>query len=185
MCCGRLRAWCSPPACYATRGSDRLPMPVDDPTPRQVVRRKLDLHPVSRQDPDAVKPHLPRRVAEGLVAVVEHDAILAVAQRFDDLAFELDLLFLAGHLRADLDDVHCLRALGAFALLELDLGTLGEALEAVAGDVGVVDEDILRAVLGRDEAVALGIVEPLDGSACHIETPPCCTHERARKALCA
>src|SRR2546427_12324530 len=108
-------------------------MPVDDPTPRQVVRRKLDLHPVSRQDPDAVTPHLPRRVAEGLVAGVDHDAILAVAQRFDDLAFALDLLFLADHLRADLHYVHSLRALGAFALLELDAGTPAGALQPIAG----------------------------------------------------
>src|SRR5437016_2894128 len=97
MCCGRSRESCSPRASYATRGSDRLPMPVDDPTAIQVVRRKLDLHPVSRQDPDAVAPHLSRGVTECLVAVVESDAVLAVAERFGDLAFELDLLLLAGH----------------------------------------------------------------------------------------
>src|SRR5256885_1697188 len=97
MCCGHSRERRSPRAWYATRGSNRLPMPVDDPTPVQVVRRKLDLHPVSRQDPDAVAPHLARRVTERLVAVVESDAVLAVAERFGDLALELDLLLLAGH----------------------------------------------------------------------------------------
>src|SRR6266566_2644374 len=81
MCCGRSRESCSPRASYATRGSDRLPMPVDDPTAIQVVGRKLDLHPVSRQDPDAVAPHLPRGVTE----------------RFGDLALELDLLLLGRH----------------------------------------------------------------------------------------
>src|SRR5947207_945438 len=111
MCCGRLREWCSPQACYATRGSDRLPVSVDDPTAIQVVRRKLDLHPVSRQDPDAVTPHLARRVTERLVAVVESDAVLAVAERLGDLALELDLLLLAGHLCADLDDVDRFRSL--------------------------------------------------------------------------
>jgi hypothetical protein len=29
-------------------------------------------------------------------------------------------------------------------------------------------EEILAAVLGGDEAVSLGIVEPLDGTGCHV-----------------
>src|SRR5688500_13539886 len=78
------------------RGADRLPVSVDDPPARQVVRRKLDLDPIAGEDLDAVTPHLPGRVAEGLVAVVERDAEHPTAKRLDDLAFQLDLLFLLG-----------------------------------------------------------------------------------------
>jgi hypothetical protein len=31
-----------------------------------------------------------------------------------------------------------------------------------------MNEEILAAVLGGDEAVSLGIVEPLDGTGCHV-----------------
>src|SRR5438093_473300 len=72
---------------------------------------------------------------------------------------------------------------GALANLEFDLGALAERLEAGAGYVGVMDEDVLRPILGRDEAVALGIVEPLHGSACHNQIPPYLDRERVRKAL--
>src|SRR4029450_8858964 len=33
---------------------------VHDPAARQVVRRQLHQHPVPREDPDGVTPHLPR-----------------------------------------------------------------------------------------------------------------------------
>jgi hypothetical protein len=52
-------------------------------------------------------------------------------------------------------------------LFELDAGALGEALEALTGDVAVVHEKILRALFRGDEAVPLAVVEPLDGSGCH------------------
>src|SRR6185312_16472350 len=65
-----------------------------------------------------------------------------------------------GRLR-DGHDVRRLGALLALAAFELDLGTLGERLEAVAGDRRVMDEQILRSVVRRDEAVALRVVEPL------------------------
>src|SRR5262245_23395220 len=38
-------------------------------------------------------PHLPGRVAERLVTVLERDPVHAVAERLHDLALELDLLF--------------------------------------------------------------------------------------------
>src|SRR5712691_10350074 len=59
----------------------------------------------------------------------------------------------------DRDDVRRLGALRALAGLELDLRTLGERLEAAAANRRVVDEHVLSAVLGLDEAVALGVVE--------------------------
>src|SRR5450759_670346 len=64
-------------------------------------------------------------------------------------------------------NVGCLRALLSFARLELDLRPFGETLEALAGDAIVVDEQILAAIFGRNEPVALVIVKPLDGSGCH------------------
>src|ERR687884_2038207 len=77
-------------------------------------------------------------------------------------------------LRDDLD-VRRLRALRPFARLELDLRAFGQRLEALAGDLREVDEDVLAAAVGRDEAVALGVVEPLDVSARHLtNTSPTC-----------
>src|SRR5262245_50789445 len=67
---------------------------VHDPAAAEVVCRQLDANAVARVHPDPVAPHLPRRVTERLVAVVERDAEHAVAQRLDDLAGELYLLFL-------------------------------------------------------------------------------------------
>ena len=67
-------------------------------------------------------------------------------------------------------DVRRLRALLPLARLELDLRALSEALEALAGDAAVVDEEVFAAAIGRDEAVALVVVEPLDDSCCQ------CTH---------
>src|SRR5262249_8756325 len=72
-------------------------VPEDDAAAGQVVRREFDTHPVAGKDPDPVPPHLPRGVAEGLVVVVELDPEHAAPERLDDLAFELDLLFLAGY----------------------------------------------------------------------------------------
>src|SRR5690606_32211817 len=60
-----------------------------------------------------------------------------------------------------------LRALGALADLELDLLVLLEGAEARTLDLGVVDEDVSGAVLGRDEAEPLLRVEPLHSSLCH------------------
>src|SRR2546428_3547723 len=80
--CGRLRR--------------RLPVAVDDPAAVQVVRRELDLDPVTGEDANAVAPHLPCGVAERLVAAVEGDPEIPVPKRLDDLTIELDLLFLLG-----------------------------------------------------------------------------------------
>src|SRR4051794_3355085 len=70
------------------------PMAVDDPRPVEVVGR--DLHPdaVAGEDADAEPPHLAGHVPEDLVAVVELHPEHGVRERLDDLAFELDLLFL-------------------------------------------------------------------------------------------
>src|SRR3989441_1136407 len=66
----------------------------------------------------------------------------------------------------DFPDVGRLKTLWAARHLELDSVALRQALEAVALDGAVVDEDVLTAVL-RDEPVALRIVEPLYSTLCH------------------
>src|SRR5207244_2118802 len=80
------------------------------------------------------------------------------------------------------DDVDRLGALLTLARLELDFRSLGQRLEAVASDVGVMHEEILPAVLRRDESVSLGIVEPLDGSGCHVNLP-CFSERTSREGL--
>src|SRR6266852_2606980 len=154
---------------YAGEPSELL-VAVDDPPAIEVVRRELDLHAVAGEDTDAVPPHLPGRIAERLVASVEGDPEITVPQSLDDLAVELDLLFFLGDYASSLlrNDVDCLGTLLAFTRLVLDLRALGQRLEAVAGDVRVVYEEILAAVLRGDEAVSLGVVEPLDGSGFHV-----------------
>src|ERR671923_487256 len=77
-------------------------------------------------------------------------------------------------LRDDLD-VRGLGALRPLARLELHLRALGQRLEALAGDLREVDEHVLAAALRLDEAVALRVVEPLDGSGRHLtNTSPTC-----------
>src|SRR5947209_10016939 len=87
---------------------DELLVAVDDPAAIEVVRRELDLHAVAGEDTDAIAPHLPGRIAERFVAAVESDPEITVPQSLDDLAVELDLLFLLGDyasslLRSDVD----------------------------------------------------------------------------------
>src|SRR5215208_6543855 len=63
--------------------------------------------------------------------------------------------------------VYCLRALVAFFGVELDLCALGERAKALALDAGVMHEEVLAPLVGRDEAESLVIVEPLHGSGGH------------------
>ena len=86
------------PESYAGRPGELL-VAVDDPAAIEVVGRQLDLDPVAWEDADAIAPHLPRGVTERLVAAVEGDPEIAVPERLDDFAIELDLLFLLGDCR--------------------------------------------------------------------------------------
>src|SRR4051794_12825449 len=76
--------------------------------------------------------------------------------------------------RLDQADVHRLRSLVTDFLLVLHLGVLGQALEALAVDARVVHEKVAVALVGRDEAIALLIVEPLHGSGRHVVPLPAC-----------
>src|ERR671932_135473 len=69
--------------------------------------------------------------------------------------------------RSDWPDVDGLGSPVAGLDVIADLGALGERPEAAAVDAAVMDEEILPGVVGGDEAVALVVAEPLDGSCCH------------------
>src|SRR5215216_21274 len=70
------------------------PEPVGDPSPAQVVGAELHLHPVARQYPDVVHPHLARDVRQHVVPALELDPELRVRQRLGDGAFNLyDVFF--------------------------------------------------------------------------------------------
>src|ERR671930_2299603 len=68
-------------------------------------------------------------------------------------------------------DVDGLRPLVAGLRVVGDLRALGQRLEAVGVDAGVVDEEVLATVVRRDEAEALVVVEPLHGSGRHVIPP--------------
>ena len=70
-------------------------VPVGDPAAIEVVGAQLDLDLVAREDPDVVLPHLPGDGREnGVSAPVELHPEHRARERFDDLSFDLDLLFL-------------------------------------------------------------------------------------------
>src|ERR671926_1008470 len=70
--------------------------------------------------------------------------------------------------RLERRDVRGARALRAGLGVIGDLGALREGLEALARDRAVMDEQVLGALVGRDEAEALVVAEPLDGSSSHV-----------------
>src|SRR3954449_6054578 len=70
--------------------------------------------------------------------------------------------------RSDGPDVDRLRALVTGLRLVLHARALGERAVAIGLDAGVVDEEVLAALVGRDEAKALLVAEPLDGTCCHV-----------------
>src|SRR6266498_157364 len=63
---------------------------VHDPAARQVVRRQLHQHPVPREDPDVVHPHLPRDVSQNVVPVFELHPEHGVGERLGDRSLDLD-----------------------------------------------------------------------------------------------
>src|SRR3954470_22974525 len=68
-------------------------------------------------------------------------------------------------------DVDGLRALVAGLGVVGHLRALSQRLEAAGVDAGVVDEEVLAALVRGDEAEALVVVEPLHGSGSH-DFPP-------------
>src|SRR3954470_14516843 len=71
----------------------------------------------------------------------------------------------------ELDDVRGCGALRTLLCVVAHLRALGQRLEAAALDRAVMHEQVLALVIGRDEPEALVVVEPLDGSRCHVFFP--------------
>jgi hypothetical protein len=65
-------------------------------------------------------------------------------------------------------DIGSLLAFRALRDFELDFLTFFEGLKTGHVDCGEVCEQILTAVIRSDEAKAFGIIEPLNGTSCHI-----------------
>src|SRR5262245_48153161 len=63
----------------------------------------------------------------------------------------------------DLDDVLGLQPLRPFDDVKAHSVTFGQGAESLGDDRGMVDEDV-RTMLAHDEAVPLGVVEPLHGT---------------------
>src|SRR5689334_23047795 len=82
-------------------------------------------------------------------------------------------------------DVLRLRALRTLGYVELDLLVLVEGLVALRLDRGVVNEDVVAAVLLGDEAEALLGVEPLNGALSHARISPCIGRETTTSAASA
>src|SRR5881296_3680563 len=79
-------------------------------------------------------------------------------------------VFACSNCGLELHDVLRRGALLALHDVELDPLALGQRLEALRLDRGVVHEAVLLAVLGCDKAKTLRVVEPLHdtGDACHL-----------------
>src|SRR5260370_27186219 len=78
----------------------------------------------------------------------------------------------SGTVLRQLADVLRLQPLGALDHFELHFLALGEGAESLGLDGGVVAEDVLTAAVLGDEAVALGVVEPLHSSSRHSRRLP-------------
>src|SRR5699024_1339948 len=77
------------------------PVSEDDPAAGEVIGRQLHHHPVLREDPDVVLPHLATDVGEDLVSVLQLNAERCVGQGFDHPPLELDGAVLLGHVLRD------------------------------------------------------------------------------------
>src|SRR3954462_13247146 len=80
-------------------------------------------------------------------------------------------------------DVDGLRALVAGLGVVGHLRALSQRLEAAGVDAGVVDEEVLAALVRGDEAEALVVVEPLHGSGSHDFLHGACALRTRRKLL--
>src|SRR5207248_5092660 len=69
-------------------------------------------------------------------------------------------------------DVRRGRALLALRHVEGDLLAILQRLVAGALDRAVMGEEIFAAVIRRDEPETLGVVEPLNGTCCHVFSNP-------------
>src|SRR5580704_443130 len=82
----------------------------------------------------------------------------------------------------ELGDVDRLRPLRTGLLLIRNLDSLGQRAIAVPHDASEMNEQVAPAVIGRDEAEALVVAEPLDGTRCHVLPLDACY--RTRRSRC-
>src|SRR4051794_15381781 len=68
-------------------------------------------------------------------------------------------------------DVRSLLSLWALRYVERNLLSFLERLEPAHVDCREMGEQVLTAVIGRDEAIAFGVVEPLYRPSCHAPFP--------------
>ncbi len=73
----------------------RLALAIDDEATRRIVGGNRDGNAISEDDADAMAPDLTRELREYLVAVVELDPKVTAFRDQDDLAVEMNQLFLA------------------------------------------------------------------------------------------
>ncbi len=71
-----------------------LPVPENDATPGEVVGRDLNLHSITRKDPDPMHAHLSGAVGQHVMPVFELHLEHCVRQWFNDGPLERDALFL-------------------------------------------------------------------------------------------
>lgn len=71
-------------------GSASLTVPVGDPAASQIIGGEFDDYPVAGEDADVVLAHLPGKVTEHLVAVLELDHEHRVRQGFMDTTIDVD-----------------------------------------------------------------------------------------------
>src|SRR4029078_1486569 len=105
LCRGLVQMTMVVPCRFITRQRSRMRLtdgrtfisavPVGDSTAVEVVGAELDLDLVAREDPDVVLPHRPGDGREhGMDTPVELHPAHRARERLEDLAFNLDLLFL-------------------------------------------------------------------------------------------
>src|SRR5918994_3675354 len=69
---------------------------IDDPSPRQIIRREDHADPITLQHPDLELAHLAGRIRQDLVTVLQHDAIISIRQHLGYHPLHLDTFFF-GH----------------------------------------------------------------------------------------
>ena len=75
-------------------------------------------------------------------------------------------------IRLQLYYVRGLGALGPFDDIEAHCLTFSQRFEALVLNIAVMNKNVSSAVFSAYEAEALGLVEPLNGSFCHVRIPP-------------
>src|SRR5437016_1255703 len=132
----------------------------------QLLAQRRDLGLLEALRVRQQRPQLERgELVDLLLAPLRHPAP-GQDRRGTDVFDDRTWFHLAGPLHGL--DVGGARALGALLDLVLHLVVILQRLEPARLDGRAVHEEILAAVIGRDEAEALGVVEPLYGTCTHV-----------------